>query len=88
MTEERLKEIPNIINVDDIKNVIETNKMLLKENKDLQERIDKAIKYIEINILNNKIDKVNWEYDECYFSDMPAERIKPLIDILRGDSDE
>ena len=49
----------------------------------LQSKIDKAIEYIEENILDNKIEKVNWDYDECYYSDMPVDRIKPLIDILK-----
>lgn len=49
----------------------------------LQSKIDKAIEYIEENILDNKIEKVDWDYDECYYSDMPADRIKPLIDILK-----
>lgn len=52
--------------------------LILKENK-----IDKAIEYIEEDILNNKIEKVDWEFDDCNYSDMPAERIKPLIDILK-----
>ena len=49
----------------------------------LQSKIDKAIEYIEEEILNNKIEKVNWDFDDCYYSDMPAQRIKPLIDILK-----
>lgn len=56
---------------------------LLADKMDLQSKIDKAIEYIEENILDNKIEKVNWDYDECYYSDMPVDRIKPLIDILK-----
>ena len=52
----------------------------------LQSRIYRALDYIEEAILNNKIEKVDWEFDECVFSDMPAERIKPLIDILKGEN--
>ena len=51
---------------------------------ELNKRIKKAIEYIEKDILNEKIEKVDWNFDDCYFSDMPAERIKPLIDILQG----
>lgn len=58
-------------------------KLYEKEVNNLQSKIDKAIEYIEENILDNKIEKVNWDYDECYYSDMPTERIKPLIDILK-----
>lgn len=55
------------------------------KNMILQSKIDKAIEYIEKDILNEKIEKIDWDYDDCYFSDMPAERIKPLIDILKED---
>lgn len=41
-----------------------------------------AIKLIEKDILGKKIKNVNWDYDECYYSDMPVERIKPLLNIL------
>ena len=62
--------------------------LLLSYIEQLENNRDKAIEYIEKAILDNRINEVNWDYDECYFSDMPAERIKPLIDILKGDSDE
>jgi len=58
---------------------------MLAELFKVNDRIDKAIEYIENGILDNKINEVDWDYDECYFSDMPAERIKPLIDILKGE---
>ena len=51
----------------------------------LQERIDKAIEYIEKYIIGNKLENVDWEFDDCNYSDMPVERIKPLIDILKGE---
>lgn len=41
-----------------------------------------AIKLIEEDILGKKIENVDWNYDECDYSDMPVERIKPLLDIL------
>ena len=63
-------------------------KHLLDYITNLQSKIDKAIEYIEKDILNEKIEKVNWDYDECYYSDMPAERIKPLIDILKVKNNE
>ncbi len=55
------------------------------KNMILQSKIDKAIEYIEENILDNKIDNVDWDFDDCYYSDMPVARIKPLIDILKED---
>jgi hypothetical protein len=46
-----------------------------------------AIKLIEEDILGKKIENVNWDYDDCYYSDMPVERIKPLLNILnKGDN--
>ena len=27
-------------------------------------------------------ENVRWDYDDCIFSDLPVERIKPLVDIL------
>ena len=48
-----------------------------------------AIKLIEEDILGKKIENVNWDYDECYYSDMPVERVKPLLNILnKGDNKE
>lgn len=75
------------------KKLIEKDKMAKEveikaiEQKDYKSRCEKAIEYIEKHILDNKIEKVNWEYDDCLWSDMPAERIKPLIDILQNGSD-
>ena len=53
--------------------------------KELKNRIDKSIEYIEKDLLKNKIENVNWDFDEVYFSDLPVERIEPLIEILKGD---
>ena len=69
---------------------------LTYENIVLQEKVEQlenirkeAIKLIEEDILGKKIENVNWDYDECYYSDMPVERIKPLLNILnKGDNDE
>lgn len=69
------------------KTTFEIWKKDIEKLKQLENNRDKAIEYIEKAILDNRINEVNWDYDECYFSDMPAERIKPLIDILKGDSD-
>ena len=66
----------------------EEAKLILNHINNLQSKIDKAIKYIEEDILNNKIEKVDWNFDDCYYSDMPAERIKPLIDILKENNNE
>lgn len=61
------------------------NQMLFEHLFETKIKIDKALEYIEIGILDNRINEVDWDYDECYYSDMPAERIKPLIDILKGE---
>lgn len=70
---------------EELKCAKEDNLYQLRQNKNLQSKIDKAIRFIEKDILNNKAEEVDWDYDDCYFSDMPAERIKPLIDILKGE---
>ena len=55
--------------------------------KILENIIKEAIKLIEKDILGKKIENVNWDYEECDYSDMPVERIKPLLNILRkGDN--
>lgn len=61
---------------------------ILLEQQDYKQRNEKAVEYIEKNILNKKIKDVNWKYDECDFSDMPVERIKPLLNILQGENDD
>lgn len=38
---------------------------------------------IDDTFFKNEIDYK--DLDDCYFSDMPTERIKPLIDILKED---
>ena len=74
------------------KELEEENIMLEKQRnrennavKELKNRIDKSIEYIEKDLLKNKIENVNWDFDEVYFSDLPVERIEPLIEILKGD---
>lgn len=62
------------------------NKYLELQIINLQSKIDKAIKYIENNLLpSHSIEKTDWEFEEVIFSDLPVERIKPLIDILKED---
>ena len=39
----------------------------------------KALEFIYKELIP---ENVNWDYDECIFSDLPVERIKPLVDIL------
>jgi hypothetical protein len=89
--EELLNYIDQFVYVDQTYNDIKLSKidckLLLSYIEQLENNRDKAIEYIEKAILDNRINEVNWDYDECYFSDMPAERIKPLIDILKGDSE-
>lgn len=84
--------------MDYITNLKEKNERLKEQKEHLLIDLDgeseykvmcqKAIEYIEKDILDNKIENVDWDYDECYWSDMPAERIKPLIDILQGKDEE
>lgn len=67
---------------------------LTYENIVLQQKVEQlesirkeAIKLIEEDILGKKIKDVNWDYDECYYSDMPVERVKPLLNTLnKGDN--
>lgn len=61
----------------------------LKYIDELNERIEKAVDYIEKNLLpSHSIEKTDWEFEEVIYSDLPVEAIKPLIDILNGRSDE
>jgi len=53
------------------------------KNKEYKSVLNKGLDYIENEILNKKIEEVEWDFDDCYLSDMPAERIKPLVDILK-----
>lgn len=74
-----IKKYSNDTKEDLIDLVIEKDNII----DNLQSKIDKAIEYIEESILDNKIDNVDWDFDDCYYSDMPVARIKPLIDILK-----
>lgn len=81
----------NDVEVTDIESwnkALGTFRELQDKINNLQFKIDKAIEYIEKDILNNKIEKVDWDFDECYFSDMPVERIKPLINILKENNND
>ena len=55
---------------------------LMADKMELENIRKEAIKLIEEDILGKKIENVNWDYDECYYSDMPVERVKPLLEIL------
>ena len=84
------------------RNEIENKKDYLSEQEkikrylDLQQKVEQlenirkeAIKTIEEDILGKKIENVNWDYDECYYSDMPVERVKHLLNILnKGENNE
>ena len=39
----------------------------------------KALEFIYKELIPKN---VKWDYDDCIFSDLPVERIKPLVDIL------
>ena len=39
----------------------------------------KALKFIYKKLIPENVD---WDYDDCIFSDLPAAAIKPLVDIL------
>jgi uncharacterized membrane-anchored protein YjiN (DUF445 family) len=58
----------------------------LKQRKEMRDKIDKAIEFIEKDLLpSHSIEKTRWDYEEVIFSDLSVERIKPLIDILKED---
>ena len=53
--------------------------------EDYKLRCEKAVEYIEKNLLpSHSIEKTDWEFEEVIYSDLPVEVIKPLIDILNG----
>ena len=81
MSELELKPIPNIVNVDDIQSIIDTNKIL-------QERIDRAIKYIKEHCLYE--EEYDYDYEEnSYLSGISDEVAKKeLLSILEGDDKE
>ena len=56
-----------------------------RKNKELQQRIDKAIEYIE-KLKNFKIEYVMLEEKELYASE--KDFVNDLLDILRGNDDE
>ena len=60
---------------------------ILKYVEQLENIRKEAIKTIEEDILGKKIENVNWNYDECYYSDMPVERVKHLLNILNKGSE-
>ena len=83
------------------RNEIENKEDYLSEQEkinrylDLQQKVEQlenirkeVIKLIEEDILGKKIKDVDWDYDECYYSDMPVERIKPLLNILSKGSED
>lgn len=80
--EDILKRTYNII-LDDVDKT--------RQIEQLENMRKEAIKLIEEDILGKKIENVNWDYDECYYSDMPVDRVKPLLNILKsnlsGDKD-
>lgn len=61
---------------------------LEKKVEQLENIRKEAIKTIEEDILGKKIENVNWDYDECYYSDMPVERVKHLLNILNKGSEK
>ena len=60
------------------KELIENNKILLWENRKLQERIDKAIEYIEKHTENIDRGQYYEDYVETY----------PILEILKGEDKE
>lgn len=77
--EDILKRTYNII-LDDVDKT--------RQIEQLENMRKEAIKLIEEDILGKKIENVNWDYDECYYSDMPVERVKPLLNILNKGSEK
>ena len=71
---------------DDVPSYVEVNKIFEIVEKYKDKEIDKLnnirVKALEF-IYKELIPKnVKWDYDDCIFSDLPVERIKPLVDIL------
>ena len=64
----------NCIDNNSPRKILNIAKTLQKENEELQERIDKAIEYIEWQKNNPQYDNV-WRKYEC----------ESLVDILRGE---
>ena len=71
------KEIPNIVNVDDIQEIIDTNRIL-------QDRIDKAIEYIN----SEEMLKLREDFEYCNDKDLFDEFAGHLDRILRGSDKE
>ena len=71
------KEIPNIVNVDDIQEIINTNRIL-------QDRIDKAIEYIN----SEEMLKLREDFEYCNDKDLFDEFAGHLDRILRGSDKE
>lgn len=75
------------INVDDLQSAVKRLKkipdyeQLLKENKDLQQRIDKAIEYIE----NERSESAERQgFYNCFPDDLYISNIEELLSILQG----
>lgn len=82
-----MKRITISVNKEDVQNIIDCYEEDFKKLKDLQQRIDKAIRYFEINkqeciIGRNKDDKLIKDYY------LPSQLTPKIIKILKGDSNE
>ena len=78
-------------NIEDMINVLEVlgeNDYLTNKNKDLQQRIDKAIEYIENNDLYTQ--DIDYDYDDNMVLSPPTDELesKKLLNILRGKDNE
>lgn len=63
---------------EDIETIQGYVEMIEQENQELQQRIDKAIEYIE----NNKL--YHYEYDDEELFEIVVSNKKELLDILKG----
>jgi hypothetical protein len=83
MTKElELIPVPNIINVSEIQEILETNKLLSRTNRELQRRFSELEKYLD-EIKDNVI--MYGLYDDTYKSTNLYHDIKNKIQELKGE---
>ena len=81
-----------MMNKEDLENLYETYELsiknLINKNKELQDRIDKTIEYIENNDLYTQ--DIDYDYDDNMVLSPPTDELerKELLDILKGEDNE
>ena len=78
------KIITNDINtlVEDLNNVIKAHNVLVEENQQLKDRINKAIEYIQ-----RKEYQYGDEEQDLYDYDIGFDEVNELLEILKGDKE-